>query len=155
MVSKNVVPDQSSPNIPLIFLFPSRSTANVHVHHLSEGLVNQGVKGADQPSTTPHLGPLPVQIPQAGYLVLIGPWHAPLWVVVVGLEQDWSGKLDPLDVHGMFGQGAVGGQLVTLSLPGLHQQVCIQNLSHPTRVDVWVNASERVRLVTFKKHKEV
>lgn len=61
-----------------VYLFLSRSTANVPVHQLSEGLVNQGVEGADQPPTTPQLSTLPVQIPQAGHLVLGDPRHAPL-----------------------------------------------------------------------------
>lgn len=61
---------------------------------------------------------------------------------MVGLKPDWRGEMDPLDVHGVFGQWAIGWQL-TFSLPGLHQQVCLQDLSHPACVDVWVEIIER------------
>lgn len=116
----------------------------VTVHPLPEGLVNDGVEGADQTPTAPDLGLLSVQVPQTRHLLFIQQRHAPLGVVVVGLELYKSRKFDSLNVHGVPLQGAVGGHVVSHGPPGFHQQVGIQILSHPAGVDVWENGSNDI-----------
>ena len=60
-----------------------------------------------------------------------------------GLEEGGPRETHPLDVHGVVGQGAVGGQLGGLPLPRLHQEVGPQLLGHPPRVDVWGTGGQR------------
>lgn len=117
-------------------------TAIVPVHPLPKGLVNYGVKGAEQTPTAPHLGLLSVQIPEARHLLFRQQRHTPLWVVKAGLKLYQSRKFDSLNVHCVPVQGAVGGHLMSHRPPGFHQQVGIQNLSHPAGVDVWKNDTD-------------
>lgn len=55
---------------------------------------------------------------------------------MAGTEEGRPGEANPPDVHGVLGQRAVGGEGLALPLPGLHQQVGVQVLSHPACVDV-------------------